>query len=150
MKSCTEILIIRIHNDNNKLSFYIYQHLVTNKTPPTSVFSFVCWGVGSSLVISRSVHMGQGQNQLSVSEFPLILLYVCLTCPQTVMLLACSAPVLRPHRAARGQRKVTAPSQGHINSQQPPWQQPASGGPSRCWLPLSLVPQQELWWTGFN
>lgn len=49
--------------------------------------------------------MGQGQNQLSVSEFPLILLYVCLTCPQTVMLLACSAPVLRPHRAARGQER---------------------------------------------
>lgn len=91
----------------NCLFIYISEllHLVTNKSPPTSVFSFVCWGVGSSLVISRSVHMGQGQNQLSVSEFPLILLYVCLTCPQTVMLLACSAPVLRPHRAARGQRR---------------------------------------------
>lgn len=77
---------------------------------------FVFWGVGTSLLNSRSVHVGHGQNQLSA-----------------VGLLCSSTPATQ---SSVGSGKVTAPSQGHISSQQPPWQRPASGGSSCCWLPF--------------
>lgn len=148
MKSCTEILIIRIHNDNNKLSFYIYQHLVTNKPPPTSVFSLLrSWLLPSDQQVSAHGSGPESTLRVWVPTYFVVCLLDLPSNSYAVGLLCSSTPATQ---SSPGSEKVTAPSQGHINSQQPPWQQPACGGPSRCWLPLSLVPQQVLWWTSFN
>lgn len=146
MKSCIEILIIRRHNDN-KLSFYIYIRIVafSHEQTASNFCVFFCllrsWLLPSEQQVSAH---GSGPESTLCVWVPTYFVVCLLDLPSnsyTVGLLCSSTPATQ---SSPGSGKVTAPSQGCM------WQQPASGGPSRCWLPLSLVPQQEFWWTSFN